>query len=226
MKPTIAPVAERKLSSHMYRELEDAIVDCSFPPGTPLSDRELAVQFNVSRTPVRDTLHLLQVSGLVERGQRTGWVVTQIGTQDVKELYELRSLLEPAGLDRIVEWGEKELQHVGTLFDDFDMPVSGDDVERYLVRDDEFHQLIIKATENSQLIRAYRVVDRQLARCKRFVSYQDNLRREESLREHRAVCHALAERNLDAARIALLDHIYQAKNALMGAITASASMST
>lgn len=225
MKPTMAPVAERKLSSHVYRELENAIVDCSLPPGTPLSDRELAEQFGVSRTPVRDTLHLLQASGLVERGQRTGWVVTQIRIQDVEELYELRSLLEPAGLSRIVEWDEERLQKVGTLFDDFDMPMAGADVERYLVRDDEFHRLIVQATENSHLIRAYRVVDRQLARCKRFVSYQDNPRREESLREHRAVCHALAARDLNAARTALLDHIRTARHALTGAITTSAPAS-
>ncbi|TLP77517.1 GntR family transcriptional regulator [Nesterenkonia sphaerica] len=221
MKPTFAPVVERKLSSHLYRELENAIVDCSFAPGAPLSDRELAAQFKVSRTPVRDTLHLLEVSGLVERGERTGWFVTQIRSQDVEELYELRSLLEPAGLSRIVEWNAEDLHYVGTLFDDFVMPVSRDDVERYLLRDDEFHQLIIQGTQNSQLIKAYRVVDRQLARCKRFVSYQDNLRREESLREHRAVCHALAARDLDTARSALIHHIYEARNALMGAITAS-----
>ena len=220
MKPTLTPVAERKLSSHMYLELEDAIVDCSLPPGTPLSDRELAEQFGVSRTPVRDTLHLLQASGLVERGRRTGWVVTEIRTQDVEELYELRSLLEPAGLTRIVQWEDEDLRRVGSLFDDFTMPVAAAEVELYLDRDDEFHQLIIKATENSQLIRAYRVVDRQLARCKRFVSYQDNPRRKESLREHRAICHALAERDLGGARTALLDHISTARTALTAAITA------
>ena len=225
MNPRITPVAKRKLSSHMYSELETAIVDCSLPPGTPLSDRELAEQFGVSRTPVRDTLHLLQASGLVDRGQRTGWVVTQIRTQDVEELYELRSLLEPAGLSRIVEWDDEDLRGVGTLFDEFGTSVTATEVDRYLQRDDELHQLIIGATENSHLIRTYRVVDRQLARCKRFVSYQDNPRREESLREHRDICDALTRRDLDAARTALLDHISTARNALTAAITASAPVS-
>lgn len=225
MTPPIAPVPDPKLSSHMYRELEDAIVKCSFLPGTPLSDRELAAQFNVSRTPVRDTLHLLQVSGLVERGQRTGWVVTQIKPQDVEELYELRSLLEPAGLSRIIEWGETDLQRVGGFFEGFAETMTASDVERYLVRDDEFHQLIVQATGNAQLIRAYRVVDRQLARCKRFVSYQDNIRREESLQEHRTICHALEKRDLVTARVALLDHIHTARKALTGAIKAAASVS-
>lgn len=215
------PVAERKLSSHMYRELENAIVECALPPGTSLSDRELAQQFGVSRTPVRDTLHLLESSGLVERGPRTGWTVTEIGLQDVRELYELRSLLEPAGLARIVEWEDSELAQVATMFDDFSTPMAQADVERYLTRDDEFHQLIIKATGNAQLTRAYYVVDRQLARCKRFVSYQDDSRREDSLREHRQVCMALGRRDEPAARAALLDHIRVAQEAITTAIKAS-----
>lgn len=218
------PVTERKLSSHMYRELENAIVECTLPPGTPLSDRELAQQFGVSRTPVRDTLHLLESSGLVERGQRTGWAVTQIRLQDVQELYELRSLLEPAGLARIVEWEDGELSQVASMFDGFSIPMSQSDVESYLTRDDEFHQLIIKATGNSQLTRAYYVVDRQLARCKRFVSYQDDSRREDSLIEHRRVCEALGKRDESAARVALLDHIRTARDALTGAIKASAPL--
>jgi DNA-binding GntR family transcriptional regulator len=209
----------------MYRELENAIVECTLSPGTALSDRELAQKFGVSRTPVRDTLHLLESSGLVERGQRTGWTVTQIRLQDVHELYELRALLEPAGLGRIVEWEDGELSRVASMFDGFSVPMGQGQLESYLARDDEFHQLIIKATGNSQLTRAYYVVDRQLARCKRFVSYQDDSRREDSLEEHRRVCEALGKRDEKAARAALLDHIRTAQDALTSAIKASVPLS-
>jgi GntR family transcriptional regulator, rspAB operon transcriptional repressor len=225
MESTMMPITERKLSSHMYRELENAIVECSLPPGTSLSDRELAQQFGVSRTPVRDTLHLLESSGLVERGKRTGWTVTEIRLQDVQELYELRALLEPAGLGRIVEWEDGALAKVATMFDGFSVPMAQGDVERYLTRDDEFHQMIIKATGNSHLTSAYYVVDRQLARCKRFVSYQDDSRREDSLLEHRRVCEALGRRDEKSAREALLDHIRTAKDALTDAIKATTPLS-
>jgi DNA-binding GntR family transcriptional regulator len=224
MESKMIPVAERKLSSHMYRQLEDAIVECVLPPGTALSDRELAQQFGVSRTPVRDTLHLLEASGLVERGPRTGWTVTQIGLQNVRELYELRCLLEPAGLTRIVEWDDEQLSKLASMFDDFSVPMAQADVERYLTRDDEFHQSLIKATGNAQLTRAYYVVDRQLARCKRFVSYQDDSRREESLREHRRVCEALGRRDETAAREALLEHLRTAQETITTAIKASAPL--
>jgi DNA-binding GntR family transcriptional regulator len=214
MESKVAPLGARKLSSQMYAELERVIVDCSLPPGTVLNDTDLAAQFGVSRTPVRDTLHLLEASGLVERGRSTGWTVTPIRLDDVNELAELRALLEPAGLRKIVEWEDEALAKLATMFDDFAAPLGRDAVEAYLVRDDDFHRTIVRASQNSRLERAYHVVDRQLARSKRYVSYEHDGRRDQSLSEHRAICHALGRRDLDAATSALVDHLRFAHQAL------------
>lgn len=205
----------------MYDELERVIVDCSLPPGSPLNDSDLAAQFGVSRTPVRDTLHLLEASGLVERGKSTSWFVTPIRMRDVEEISEMRALLEPAGLPRIIDWDDERLQQLGSLFDEFRIPVSASDTQKYLARDDDFHGILIGATGNSRIQSTYRVIDRQLARCKRYVSVGDDGRRAASLEEHRAVCSALAARDLDAARVALLDHLERAHEALAAAVKAS-----
>jgi len=220
MAPTLNPVA-RKLSSQMYDELERVIVDCTLPPGSALNDSDLAAQFEVSRTPVRDTLHLLEASGLVERGRSIGWYVTPIRMRDVDELAELRSILEPVGLPKIVQWDDERLNRLTTLFDDFRYAVPRSDTSDYLARDDEFHRTLISATGNSRIERMYHVADRQLARCKRYVSVQDDDRRAASLEEHLAVCRALAQRDVDAAREALLDHLARAHRALSTAVKAS-----
>lgn len=220
--PTKVPhISERKLSAFLYAELERSIVECSLLPGAPLSDRQLAAQFGASRTPVRETLQQLESAGLVERGTLTGWRVASIDLTDVEELYQLRALLEPTGLERIVEWDDAALNRVATMFDEFTTPMGQADVERYLMRDDELHQLIVEAAGNSRITKAYHVVDRQLARCKRFVSYRDDARREESLREHQQVCKALGRRDAEAARTVMLAHLRTAKNTLTGAIQAS-----
>ncbi|WP_425846838.1 GntR family transcriptional regulator [Agrococcus sp. TSP3-2-1] len=221
MTATLTPLGTRRLSGQMYAELERVIVDCSLPPGTALNDSDLAAQFGVSRTPVRDTLHLLESSGLVERGRSTGWVVTPIRKRDVDELAELRSLLEPAGLPKIMEWDDERLEWLGTFFDAFPEHLPPADTEQYLARDDEFHRALIAATENSRIERMYHVVERQLARCKRYVSVQDDARRAASLEEHRAVCRAILRRDFTGAREALLQHLATAHSTLAAAIKAS-----
>ncbi|GAA0504126.1 GntR family transcriptional regulator [Microbacterium aurantiacum] len=214
-------MGSRKLSTQMYDELERVIVDCTLPPGAVLNDSDLAAQFGVSRTPVRDTLHLLESSGLVERGRSTGWVVTPIRMRDIDELAELRALLEPAGLPKIVQWDNERLERLGSLFDNLPGSMLRADTEQYLARDDEFHRTLIAATENSRLERMYHVADRQLARCKRYVTFQDDARRAASLEEHRAVCRCLMNRDPDSARSALLEHLERAHDALAAAIKAS-----
>lgn len=218
---TVPLINERKLSSFLYAELERSIVECSLLPGTLLSDRQLAEQHGASRTPVREALQQLELAGLAERGRHTGWRVAAIGLSDVEELYELRALLEFSGLEKIVGRESAALDRVASMFDDFATPMAKVDVTRYLERDDEFHHLLVEATGNSRLIKAYRVVDRQLARCKRFVSNSDDARREESLLEHQAVCKALGRRDAEAARLALLAHFGRAKKTLALAVQAS-----
>jgi GntR family transcriptional regulator, rspAB operon transcriptional repressor len=225
MPTKVPPIGERKVSSFLYKELEAMIVECTLPPGAPLSDRQLAEEFGASRTPVREALQLLESAGLAERGHLSGWKVASIELEDVEELYEFRALLEPVGLARIVQWDDAALSQVAGMFDDFSVPMAQSDAQRYLVRDDEFHQLIIGAAENARIAKAYRIIDRQLARCKRFVSYRDDARREESLREHQVICHALGHRDVEVARSEILNHMHAAKEALASAIKTSLSAS-
>lgn len=59
-------------------------------------DRELAEQLSVSRTPVREALARLAMTGLVEARSRRGYYVTQISSKQMAELYEFRNVLEVA----------------------------------------------------------------------------------------------------------------------------------
>ena len=58
-------------------QLADDIVRGVLAPGTPLDETDLAVRFNVSRTPVREALRQLTASGLVESRAHRGAVVAR-----------------------------------------------------------------------------------------------------------------------------------------------------
>lgn len=197
------------------------MVECALEPGAVLSDRQLAERLRASRTPVRDALRQPESTGQVERRGRVGWPVTRVDVRDVEELFELRCLLERAGLSRITAWEDTRLRRFVTLFDEFSTPMGAEDIARYLQVDDEFHETIVAAAENRRLTRGYRSLSQELDRFRHFTSYRYEGRLDHSLSEDRAVCSALGRRDAQGATEALVAHILSARTKLVAVVQES-----
>ena len=86
-------LARSFLKDQMTGILRDYIVSGRIPPGTKLIEREVGAQLGVSRAPVRDALTELEKEGLVVT-KRNGRFVINLTKQDVRELYQIRLVLE------------------------------------------------------------------------------------------------------------------------------------
>lgn len=86
----------RKMTDWVSDELREAIVNLRLRPGEPLREAALAEKLGVSKTPLREAFARLQQEGLVETTSFKGAVVTGYSERDLKEIYELRALLEGA----------------------------------------------------------------------------------------------------------------------------------
>lgn len=74
----------------IYRTLRDRICLLDYPPGTRLSEEELANEFEISRTPVRRVLARLESEGLIEARHGVGTIVTDIEIEELAQVYHLR----------------------------------------------------------------------------------------------------------------------------------------
>ena len=70
----------------VYDYLRNEILCNRIPAGTRLVEGRLAKQINVSRTPIREALHILEMEGLVESIPRVGYRVNELRWEDVEEL--------------------------------------------------------------------------------------------------------------------------------------------
>jgi DNA-binding GntR family transcriptional regulator len=86
----------RQLKDTLYLQLRDDIVSGVLPPGAVLREAELATRFGVSKTPLRDALVRLQKDRFVEIPPYRSAVVVGYSRDDLREIYELRELLEGA----------------------------------------------------------------------------------------------------------------------------------
>jgi DNA-binding GntR family transcriptional regulator len=82
------------LTDQVYEVLRQKIVMWEFDPNDLLTEKRLADEYSVSRTPIREALALLSQEGLVEVIPRVGYRVSAISLQDVHEIFDMRVVLE------------------------------------------------------------------------------------------------------------------------------------
>ena len=82
--------AARQRFDRIYRVLRDRICLLDYPPGERLREEDIAVEFGVSRTPVRRVLVKLEAEGLLRSVHGVGTIVTDIEVEELAQVYQLR----------------------------------------------------------------------------------------------------------------------------------------
>ena len=88
------PHRTRSLVQRVREQIEDDIVEGRLRPGDQLHMDDIAAQYGVSRTPVREAFQQLEASGLVEVRPKRGTYVASISTADLIEMFEVMAELE------------------------------------------------------------------------------------------------------------------------------------
>lgn len=87
----------------LQEQIRELIVDGTIQPGQPLREQELEQRFGTSRSPIREALRLLELSGLVTHIQRKGFRVTLYTETQIRHLYMLRAELEAYCLRQLAD---------------------------------------------------------------------------------------------------------------------------
>ena len=94
---------ERTLAERAYAAIYGAIMDGTFAPGERLRIEELSSSLHISPTPIREALNRLEAAGLAEHEPHRGSRVSMVSTDEFRELYELRFILEPLAAAKAAE---------------------------------------------------------------------------------------------------------------------------
>ena len=96
----MAPESRQRTNRRVvYETLRRKVLTLELPPGTALSENELAAAMGVSRTPVRESLILLAEEGLVQVFPQVGSFVSRVDPDGVADAQFLREAVELAALD-------------------------------------------------------------------------------------------------------------------------------
>ena len=153
----------------IYNTLRRAIVLNKLKPGERLNLDELATKCNTSVTPVREALQMLTQEGLVVNKPHAGFYVAKVTLKQLRDLLELREILEVASVERAAtriteeQIAALEQIHAGYVGDD------DASQERYLDENRRFHTTIAQASGNRELAKALKRLHDRLARFFVFV---------------------------------------------------------
>lgn len=137
----------RSIRDHVYQSLKDQIVNLSILPGTALSENEMAIQFNVSRTPIRESFVRLAQEGLVQVYPQRGTLVALIDRALVEEARFMRAQLECAIVELACESFPKQiLQELSTNLSQQKAYLAKEDVDGIFKLDQQFHYLLFSGT--------------------------------------------------------------------------------
>lgn len=143
--------------------LEERILDRYYVPGVKLNERDLAAEFEVSRTPIRDALVRLQSEGLVEHIPRRGVFVKRSSLRDVLNLLELLALVESSCARLAARVGNfEDKKYLVSKAEEIVEAADAELISEYTKSNQEFHEIIYSMAYNHELIMIVKDVRKKL----------------------------------------------------------------
>ncbi len=205
--PRVYPGSKPARVAELIREM---IVEDRLPPGTPIRERALAEQLQVSRTPLREALKILTAEGLVEHTPRRGVVVANPSDEEVRELLQLLGVVEAyAGELACASATEEEIREIKALHLEMLAAYTRGDRLGYFKRNQDIHLALVRATGNRTLIDHHRTLNARVYRI-RYVCNLKTERWESAIKEHEAILEALGRRDPAATAALLKTHVLEA----------------
>ncbi|WP_203301540.1 GntR family transcriptional regulator [Marinobacter sediminum] len=198
---------KRSNTQKLKDALEEDIINGQLLPGAKLDHDALAAKYGVSRTPIREAIQQLVVSGLVTVKAKKGTFVAKVGFDQLIEMFEVMAELEGMcgrlAARRIQPAELEALRAALHRCEDSDVMSDPDD---YYYENEEFHNCIYTASHNSFLATEARQLKQRLKPYRR-LQLQTRNRVSTSVNEHRRIFEAIEKGQEYEAEQQLKEHV-------------------
>jgi DNA-binding GntR family transcriptional regulator len=145
------PLPAKSASAAVADLIRDAILHGRLLPGERLKEDLIARELQVSRTPVREALAILQTEGLLDAPHNRGAIVRTYSPDDLDEMYELRGIVEGAAAARAAaRRTETQLEVLRESCEHFER-IASDDLEGLVTENARFHDTILEASASKRI---------------------------------------------------------------------------
>ncbi|SLM29609.1 conserved hypothetical protein [Desulfamplus magnetovallimortis] len=215
---------KKKLPTEIYLLLRSRILGFKLLPGVKISDKAIAEELGVSRTPVREALIRLVSHGLVTSLHNRGFTVREFSIKDVKDIYTLREALEVLAVRLAIEnIDERKIEKIQKHLTAYPRLIASRNRQHFNQTDEEFHMMIARFSDNKPLEKQLNSLHDQLAVLRRHAHLlSEHIRdayEEETYIQHNAIFECMADRNESAAVDAVSKHVRESMKDVINVLT-------
>jgi DNA-binding GntR family transcriptional regulator len=197
----------------VYERLRRSIIEGELRPGLPINEADFAREHSVSKTPIREALRQLERDGLVENVPGRGSTISHIRPQDIREVLELREIIETGAAKRAARLRENE--ELGRKREECRKLLQSEQARGKYVHEwgswEDVHLCIVKALGNQMLVDLYSGLQDRIHRIRSHYGQRFTQRRlHEILTEHAAILDAIMEGDSDGAEQSVQKHLRNA----------------
>lgn len=197
----------------IYNKLKEDIFKQHYIAGQRLIEEELASQFQVSRTPIRQALQHLAIDGFVEIKPYRGAFVKRLSPDELKDLFQVRIVLERLAAELFCNRPNDEvIKKLELNLLESEKAMIQKDLMTYASLDEEFHQLIMQGSNNKEVYTIAQQLN-QKTYIFRLRSFTLEGQMEKSFTEHRQIIQCLLNNQSAEAGKAAEKHVKGVLNA-------------
>ncbi len=203
----------------VYEELKRLIIEGEIQPEERIVETEYAEKFQISRTPIREALRMLELEGFVESKSKGGVMVKSIKKSDIDEIYRIRIALEGVILEEVINNAKKkDIRRLERLMEDTEdlIEESGEDKEVFKLFS-EFNDTLYDIASLERVTEMITNINLYLRRFRR-MAIESGDRKEVAFNDHRAIVEAIKEKAVEKAMEINKIHLERSRDFIKGNI--------
>jgi len=195
------------IRGQIYDKVKQAILAGDIPAGSRIMEGRLAEQLKVSRTPVREALHILEMEGFLESFPRVGYRVRQITWEEALEIYELRAVLEPLAARKAIESDDQGyIDLLEQAIAESETAGKEERLDAFFQYDAAFDEVIVRASGMKTLLDIWAALRHRLRIYRMGVQSSPSVRLK-AINGHRRILECLKAKDWSAVNTAIQEHL-------------------
>lgn len=211
-------IERRRLADEVYDQLMSAILSGEIGPEDRLVQERLAVEMDISRTPVREALMRLEQEGVLATSPRGGFTLYRIAESEIRELYQARAAVESHAARILAALNDpmntSELRATIKREENIATP----SVEAYFNANRAIHRRFVELADNRYLLEMFDIIWNRGTAFRLFAAIE-KIDLSKSLGDHMALVDAIETGDRGRALDAFIEHIQNGFDLQMAALS-------